>query len=57
MVEEVDATLGEAIVMATARPARLLRDPGHAGSLRPGAPFRAAHLDPSTWQAHPVREN
>ena len=36
---------GEAIAMATGRPAGLLTLPRGAGSLRPGDPFRAVHLD------------
>ncbi|WP_323764794.1 N-acetylglucosamine-6-phosphate deacetylase [Marinovum sp.] len=48
MMQQVGLDLAQALAMATARPAALLRDPLGHGQIRPGQKLHALHYDPET---------
>ncbi len=56
MVNEVGISLAQAVVMATAAPASVLRNAGHAGHLRVGAPCDVVHLSADLSQAGLLRD-
>ena len=56
MVNEVGISLAQAVVMATAAPASVLRNAGHAGHLRDGVPCDVVHLSADLSQAGLLRD-